>query len=76
MANPIVEPGHWYWGVDCQRCSRPIPLMEDLSAANVAPITWEPGGGRLEVRCPYPSCGHTAVYHGGSVRRFQAQHTQ
>lgn len=63
-----LEPGNWYWYVDCRKCNKPVPFRQDESKGKVA-LTAGPRD-VAEVICP---CGERGRYLLSAARSEDAR---
>lgn len=66
--DPVKE-GHWYFGVSCKGCGKPIYVLDDNSngAANTKPL----GEGKLSIPCQ--RCGHDDSYSVTDLRNIKSE---
>jgi hypothetical protein len=60
-----LEPGKWYFAVDCAGCGEPIPFMEAPSPEEKPDPLQSKGVANLQCR----RCGHTGSYAGLLISR-------
>jgi hypothetical protein len=65
-----IEPGHWYFVVECERCKRGSAFSEAPSPQEEPEPMMEP----FSWKCPH--CGDERIYQPGQVQRSQGQYKQ
>jgi hypothetical protein len=63
MSN-FVQPGKWYFAVDCAKCGEPIPFGEAPSPEDAQEIKYRT---IADLRCP--ACNHVDTYEPASMSR-------
>ena len=64
MADQL-EPGQWYFAVDCKSCNRQFPFMTDKSEGKINFIS----PGKLLLTCP--QCAQQKFYDTDEVQHYQ-----
>jgi len=68
MADRIkLEPGKWYFYVNCPKCRRDFAIAEDASGGTA------PWRGELTGKLACTHCGHRACYRPSDVRAAPAE---